>query len=74
MRLKMKEIRTIKMIKGADEVAEKYLTHLDDELIKDPDFIKSLSEYYSDEDAIADTSNDDLTAEDLRLLAQFDKF
>lgn len=74
MRLKMKEIRTIKMIKGADEVAEKYLTHLDDELIKDPDFIRSLSEYYSDEDAIAEANNDDLTAEDLRLLAQFDKF
>ena len=57
------------MIKGADEAAEKYLTHLDDELIKDPDFIKSLSEYYSDTEA-----NDDLTAEELRLLAQFDKF
>lgn len=70
MRLKMKEIKTIKMIKGADEAAEKYLTHLDDELIKDPDFIKSLSEYCGDSDA----SNDDLTAEDLRLLAQFDKF
>ena len=65
----MKEIKTIKMIKGADEVAEKYLMHLDDELIKDPDFIKSLSEYCGDAEI-----NDDLTAEDLRLLAQFDKF
>ena len=65
----MKEIKTIKMIKGADEVAEKYLTHQDDELIKDPDFIKSLSEYCGDAEI-----NDDLTAEDLRLLAQFDKF
>ena len=65
----MKEIKTIKMIKGADEVAEKYLTHLDDELIKDPDFIKALSEYCRDTDV------DNLTtAEDLRLLAQFDKF
>lgn len=69
MRLRMKEIKTIKMIKGADEAAEKYLTHLDDELIKDPDFIRSLSEYCGDAEG-----NDDLTAEDLRLLAQFDKF
>lgn len=71
MRFKMKEIKTIKMIQGADEAAEKYLTHLDDELIKDPDFIKALSEYYRD------TGTDDLTAEgltveDLQLLAQFD--
>ena len=65
----MKEIKTIKMIKGADEAAEKYLMHLDDELIKDPDFIKSLSEYCGDAEI-----TDDLTAEDLRLLAQFDKF
>ena len=69
MRFKMKEIKTIKMIQGADEAAEKYLTHLDDELIKDPDFIKALSEYCGDAEI-----NDDLTAEDLRLLAQFDKF
>ena len=69
MRFKMKEIKTIKMIQGADEAAEKYLTHLDDELIKDPDFIKSLSEYCGEAEI-----NDDLTAEDLRLLAQFDKF
>lgn len=69
MRLRMKEIKTIKMIKGADEAAEKYLMHLDDELINDPDFIKSLSEYCGDAEI-----NDDLTAEDLRLLAQFDKF
>ena len=71
MRFKMKEIKTIKMIQGADEAAEKYLTHLDDELINDPDFIKALSEYYRDTDT-DDLIAEGLTVEDLQLLAQFD--
>ena len=71
MRFKMKEIKTIKMIQGADEAAEKYLTHLDDELIKDPDFIKALSAYYRDTD-VDNLTAEGLTVEDLQLLAQFD--
>ena len=71
MRFKMKEIKTIKMIQRADEAAEKYLTHLDDELIKDPDFIKALSEYYRDTD-VDNLTAEGLTVEDLQLLAQFD--